>query len=301
MPAYDSWDALFYSLWYQPTHINLAYTLLKHIPHSDNPIMRSDECLHILDFGCGSLAMQFGIAFALADAIDAGSYPPLVVISSDDPSDDMTYFGRLLWEEFLHEINNEKRYRNLESLRHACRQLTIGDFEEANWLCQQFHQEENLSSARWLSVIHVAYEESFDSVNRSLGRITREWRPDIILVTSHESSINYAYSPSNYYYRDSSGLVNGIDLELHGEFNSVTEFRLNLYEKNVAGLLDASDERFVANYLRLYPTPWITRNLRCASSLYVSRKRHESKFGGLGNLGMGGWSGYMNEGHRDWD
>ena len=37
MPEYNAWDALFYSIWYQPGHINLAYTLVKKVPKEKNP------------------------------------------------------------------------------------------------------------------------------------------------------------------------------------------------------------------------------------------------------------------------
>ena len=63
MPNYDNkWVALFYH-WYQPSQINLAYSMIKSMINSTGIL---NEKLHIVDFGCGSLAMQFGVALAVA-------------------------------------------------------------------------------------------------------------------------------------------------------------------------------------------------------------------------------------------
>ena len=62
---HDEWVALFYH-WYQPSQINLAYSMIKSITNSTDIL---NEKLHIVDFGCSSLAMQFGVALAVAGLI----------------------------------------------------------------------------------------------------------------------------------------------------------------------------------------------------------------------------------------
>ena len=89
MPDYNPWVALFYSLWYQAGHINLAYTLTQLIPFEDNPLSDSSDRLKVVDFGCGELAMQFGLALAATDALEKHRRVPQITVFSEDGSDPM--------------------------------------------------------------------------------------------------------------------------------------------------------------------------------------------------------------------
>ena len=101
MPDYDAWDALFYSLWYQPGHINLAYTLSQLIPHGNNPLRNGIGSLQVVDFGCGALAMQFGLALAAADALEEHQKLPQVAVVSEDDSEAMKEIGWSIWHNFV--------------------------------------------------------------------------------------------------------------------------------------------------------------------------------------------------------
>ena len=94
MPAYNIWDSIFYSLWYQPGHINLAYTLVKKVPEQRNPLISGRGSLFVKDFGCGELAMQFGIALAALDTFEAYGSVPDIAIFSEDNSKHMDFFGK---------------------------------------------------------------------------------------------------------------------------------------------------------------------------------------------------------------
>ena len=93
MPNYDSWDALFYSLWYQPAHINLAYTLSKLIPREQNPLKSGSGSLQVVDFGCGALAMLFGLVLAATDTLQKLEALPRIAIVSEDTSQPMKNIG----------------------------------------------------------------------------------------------------------------------------------------------------------------------------------------------------------------
>ena len=69
-PNYDDeWLALLYLAWYGPSHINMAYTLFTEaIPQHDNTLDIGPSGVHLEDFACGSLAGQFGLVLAAADA-----------------------------------------------------------------------------------------------------------------------------------------------------------------------------------------------------------------------------------------
>ena len=59
MPEYNAWEALLYSTWYQPGHINLAYSSIDRIARGSNPIAQGQGELFVSDFGCGQLSLQF--------------------------------------------------------------------------------------------------------------------------------------------------------------------------------------------------------------------------------------------------
>ena len=85
IPYYDDkWLPLLYSTWYQPSHINLAYSMINKMAKRRDPkraVLTRKGKLHVVDFGCGTLAMQFGVALAAADAIQQGQ--PLTSIKID--------------------------------------------------------------------------------------------------------------------------------------------------------------------------------------------------------------------------
>ena len=182
MPEYDAWDSLFYLVWYQPAHINLAYSLTSKMPEEKNPLRDGNGSLQVVDFGCGALAMQFGLALAASDTLQRRSKLPDLAIFSEDASEDMCRIGQLLWERFLDEIDNEGEYTELDALRQACHEL-------------EFTNEFDSSVTRWLTAVHVAYEENADIVGRELDSRVNSQKPDLIVVTANPNFIDTAYSP----------------------------------------------------------------------------------------------------------
>ena len=245
MPDYDAWDALFYSLWYQPGHINLAYTLSRLIPYDNNPLRNGSERLHVFDFGCGALAMQFGLALAAADALEEQGTIPQIVVLSEDDSEPMKEIGWDIWHSFVKEIAN---YPALGSLLKACRAMEFDDQYDNEAIC-------------WLSALHVAYEENAGNVKSELDAQVAHWEPELVLVTTHEVSEDWAYCPVDYGYTDISHVFSGATFVLRDEFEATTKFRSDLWDNNVGEksvFLKSDDHRFVYNYLKSLPTNWVT-------------------------------------------
>ena len=96
-PRYnDEWLALLYSTWYQPYHINLAYSMIKAMTmqrDSEGAVLTPTGKLHVVDFGCGTLAMQFGIALAAANALQKGQCLTAIRIDLIDSSRAMIDMG----------------------------------------------------------------------------------------------------------------------------------------------------------------------------------------------------------------
>ena len=176
IPNYDEWDALFYH-WYQPSHINLAYSMIEWSHEL------SDQ-LHIVDFGCGALAMQFGVFLAAVDAIERGQPINEIQIDSIDTSEAMIDVGQKIWEQLKREI---ARSPNLSYLSRACdvikpRPLIIreeGDIERIG---------SAPNSNVWVSAIHAVYDDNKDDVQCSLKSLVDRLAPDICFASTHIAS-----------------------------------------------------------------------------------------------------------------
>ena len=76
-------------------------------------IGKDSRNLHVVDFGCGVLAMRFAIAWASAEAIEDGQKNESIRVISFDPGIAMVKLGVKLWKEFLLQIRGDFRLRSL--------------------------------------------------------------------------------------------------------------------------------------------------------------------------------------------
>ena len=160
MPEYNIWDSLFYTLWYQPAHVNLAYTLARKVLTDRNSLASGRDSLEVFDFGCGALAMQFGLALAAADRFKNRQTLPQVAIISCDTSEHMKTIGWRIWHRFVEVVAASPE---LVTLQQFCRGM-------------KFSRLNDLNGMRWLTALHVAYSENADAVQeglRSAGTRTR--------------------------------------------------------------------------------------------------------------------------------
>ena len=266
MPEYDEWVALFYLLWYQPERINLAYTLARRILERDKGDTQESRGLVAYDFGCGELAMQFGLALNMADALEAGKPLPALAVTSSDTSQPMLMLGRMLWDKFVREIAL-RRNPNLGNIHRACNELRFvkasGVGETDSWVRYStiYNAPSQLESARWITALHVAYKEITDDVMDTLDELASEMNPDCILVTTHPISSAHAYRPT-LEFSERTGTIGSERLELKGNFNRATTLRKRIFHEHVESVSDGlsvEDKDFVRTYLVVLPTAWITR------------------------------------------
>lgn len=267
MPEYDEWTALFYLLWYQPERVNLAYTLTKRRLDWDNNHIRESAWLEATDFGCGQLAMQFGLALAAADApATTPGVPPALTVTSSDASQPMLLLGRRLWDRFMREITIG-RNPDLGEIRRVCNGLRFaeasGAADTARWI--RYSTENNraskLENVRWLTALHVAYEEVADDVMEELDGLSSKIDPDLILVTTHPISSSHAYRPTPE-FSEFIGEIGSEQLELKGEFSNTTTLRKRLFYEQVDSASDGltdEEQDFVQKYMTILPTSWVTR------------------------------------------
>lgn len=264
MPAYDEWDAVFYAAWYHPGHVNLAYTLIEKIPAPHNPLKSGKGSLHVRDFGCGTLAMQFGLALAAADSVAQLRTVPRVNIFSEDSSQPMIAIGRRIWETFTSEIASRRKYPTLNALRQVCQGMT-------------FEAQRKDTDTSWISVLHVAYEENAPQVESALAGRIRQEPPELIVVTAHPRSVASTFSPLPYGYYEDRAAFRGAVFSLGGEFSRTSKFRQDVYNNSVApiNLPSNDDSRLVKSYLTTYPTGWVTRFLGTRDFLYIKNQEDD--------------------------
>ena len=259
MPCYDAWDALFYSVWYQTAHINLAYTLARKMPKDQNPLRSGRGSLQVVDFGCGALAMQFGLALAAADALRKQRRPPNIAIVSEDSSQNMKRIGWAMWDRFVMEIADKKKYPNLNALRQVCTTMKFGD-------------QGRPTATRWLTALHVAYEENAAEVKKAIDTHVKNWKPDLIVVTTHPQNAEELYSPrpSAVYGKYDKKEIQP-KYRYDGRFQKTTKFRSDLYSAKINAIdsLCRDDRDFVRKYLTWYPTEWVTPKFESKCFFYV--------------------------------
>ena len=261
MPDYDRWDAPFYAFWYQPVQINLAYTLARTIPREVNPLLAGHSSLQVHDFGCGELAMQFGLALAAADTLKEGGNIPDIVIFSGDSSDFMAQFGWRLWDRFVNEIADSNEYPALDVLRGVCAAMRFDDGLRHN-------------ATQWLTVLHVAYAENASEVKRVLEDRVKKRKTDLILVTTHPSAFRYAYSPEQRYLDyDRGTITNKAPLLREGNFEVTNKFRTDIADRVIGIepiLLIPKEHAFTVKYLK-NPTAWHRPSYKARWTVYTRR------------------------------
>ena len=215
--------------------------------------------LRVVDFGCGALAMQFGLALAVADIFE---HPPQVTVISDDDSEDMKAIGWKIWSNFFKEI---AKYRELDSLFRVCQSMEFEDSNDPGAIC-------------WLTALHVAYEQNADEVESELDSQLAYWEPDVVLVTAHKVSKDWAYCPVDSGYNDISDAFSGTNVALSGKFAASSDFRSELCENYIGDtpetlrLIDGEDDFwFTRNYLKQMPTNWSTSGVSDARRFLYQR------------------------------
>ena len=201
--------------------------------------------MQVVDFGCGALAMQFGLALAAADALEEHGTIPSITIMSKDTSEPMKEIGWNVWQSFIEKI---AKCPKLNSLQEVCKAMKVD-------------AQDDPGATRWLTALHVAYEENASQVKRELDAQIVEWEPDLVVVTTHEVSEAWAYHPLDYGYTDISHVFSDAGFVLDGEFEEMTMFRSVLFYRQIDDMLNflgLEDYQFVRNYLTRHPTAWVT-------------------------------------------
>ena len=169
IPNYsDEWVALFYLTWYQPSHINLTCSIIE-----ATTAFLNDE-LHVVDFGCGALAMQFGLALAAAGAIKQGLLLSEIRIDSIDTSEPMINIGKRTWEQFKQELDNNPHLAHVRQATSIMDTRTHSSIAVAEW-----------GGDSRVSAIHAVYKNNLPQVQEALNYLVNTHEPSMWFATTH--------------------------------------------------------------------------------------------------------------------
>ncbi len=259
MPEYDEWVALFYVSWYQGSQVNLAYSIIDDMLNDADYGVSIDDTLHIVDLGCGALAMQFGVAMAVADEIRQGRAITTIRIDLIDDSAPMVAIGKRIWDAFTQGLSQSPE---LIHISQACEKIV---FQEVSATAVK-----KIPGDCWVSAIHAVYEENKENLKGGLSDLINRITPDIWFSTTYNDS----YDKGTYLLLEVCDFCSSeyhpermeFDRpQLSGNLEGVTQWRRDLCSSVLPSgaplSLKREDRQFIENYLTKSPVSWKLRNV----------------------------------------
>ena len=241
---HNEWVALFYMTWYQPRQINLALSIFKKFFRPDV----SDRSLHIIDVGCGALAVQFAAAIAKAAAEKRQTRAINITVQGIDPSKSMRKIGEELWQEFWYyvfDVGPTLRY-----LANAC-DVMASSCSSCDTYCQVVDTKAQGNPSPdecWLIAMHAVYETNQEDIKKCLKDIRQKQQHiDVDVVTSyrHPDRINVVKGVCPSDFKEVSLPPLAQEWRDSQDFQRTTKWRRNL----VPRLCPWSADSMVFDYL----------------------------------------------------
>ncbi len=172
LPDYDNPAvALFYTLWYLPSQVNLACSLIEEVMPFNNDI-------HIIDFAAGPGALQLGVALAIARCRPAKPQRTVAVHEIDCAA--MRNLSKMIWQQFQRIADRDGDADSQRAAR-TVRKFTYGDVNEAI-SAPEVRAPRNATQA--LTALHVIYENNRDEVKAKLSQLSEHAHPAWTFVTA---------------------------------------------------------------------------------------------------------------------
>lgn len=159
-----------YLLNYHPSHIGLAHAMVNRMVNSRGVgklIVGDSGRLHVVDLAAGTLAMQFGIAIAVADTLTRGERIEEVVVDSVDISPAMLKVGRIAWDKFVLNVQSDVK---LTALAESCQLIETHRYVLPGAVPQR-------DGECWLSCLHGIYRQNSNDLKQSLHTLHDGHRP----------------------------------------------------------------------------------------------------------------------------
>jgi len=163
------WVPLLHASWYHLRHVKFCLNTVKKL--IEEPV-RSGEPIGILDFGCGTMPLQWAAAVAIATmAIKDNLSIPAIRIVNIDESEPMSDLGCDMWEDMQTVVEQKQKTRREIRPLHSVMQKM--------WVTRRVNPAENPSSGfsandklQLITVIHAVYTDA--------GKLYREYIKPLI-------------------------------------------------------------------------------------------------------------------------
>ena len=148
-------------------------------------MLRNDrKILHVVDLGCGALALRFGLVFAVAAALELGEDIDEVHIDSIDPNTAMAQMGVKIWNEFFsHVLSRRLDDPSLKWVLDAISRLSQPVPTVRNIRLKEL--KINPEAEFWITAIHAVYPNNVEEINSSLVYLVSTNEPDVGILTGH--------------------------------------------------------------------------------------------------------------------
>ena len=196
MPDYDDeLVSLFYAGRFHLSHVNLAYSMISEMSaqraHLGAMLTESGR-LHVIDFGCGTLAMRFGVILAVADALENGQDVAEIDIKSIDASTPMVNMGVKIWDAFVNQVHEQSNPK-LQWIELALEKMVNQRPNVQNTTLNLI--QGNPYADVWLSAIHVVYGGQYgneDTIREGLAVLCTQTNPVVGFITCHRRNAEIA-------------------------------------------------------------------------------------------------------------
>lgn len=221
VPEYaDELVALFYSVWYQPFQVNAAYALIRDAIECQYGQLSNKERLHVVDFGSGALAMQFGLTLAVLDLSERGFRVPEISVSLFEPNDAMLRVGLNIWRRFLSLMGYDGAVDGAALTTSA--RIGAATIRSAR-ITHVSDISVPTNSHRWLVAMHAYYADDRETIKRNLAQIHQAVKPDFGFLTCHHASLDDIRCVSPFAEPGAPGLIP--PLPLSGPLPRVNSWR----------------------------------------------------------------------------
>ena len=207
----------FYALWYQPLQINLAWASFRQIVQRRSGSLDNLSALRVVDFGCGALAVKFGLCLAALElAQDGRPFPPIQLDLVDD-SDAMVAIGEQIWQSFVARLARQPDLYDRIPVVETRRLNGAADVPmDAGAEC-------------WLVALHAFYRQNQPAVASALKDLYAKYDPSLGLLTCHQGNAGLVQGVSPFPRR-----LRNLDLTalpLSGVLHNVTRRRQHWFRE----------------------------------------------------------------------
>lgn len=187
-PKYNKWVALFYLTWYQPRQINMALKILRQFYENFRRKHQSARGLfHVIDLGCGALAVQFAMALLATERRWAGADVTVIGI---DPSEPMRNIGEELWLQFWLNLSNHpnlRKHSELLDLIRFCDSMASSceSFDSfSSYQCSRVGLSQATERSEcWMMAVDVVYTSNKNKIKEAFQAIRNQCKPSRIFLT----------------------------------------------------------------------------------------------------------------------